>query len=308
MKTWLSLIGAAALTTAMVGASLAQGVVYETSFESADDPSGSNFTLGDLNGQNGWTVEEGVANVVSGPFTPADAARYVNQQENSIISRDLDGGDASRVIVRGWYRGQGSEELQPPPNDRPIAALLGFRRVSGQFFAIAAFDGLEDDYIEPMGGDDEPIVFNNETWHKIVLSLNYDTKTYDVSVNNIPHLQDIVFRDNTVEALSGFQSFSRTGSNIDLIGFYPSEGDYDENGTSDDDEMRAVGGDPLDPSQPDGYDWRAVADFNQDRCTNFADFVYLLDFWNLYPFAAQSNINFNDFVALLENWNTGAGC
>ena len=302
MNKWLSLLSASAITVGLAGGALAQDVAYETEFRAADDPSGFDFTPGDLDGQDDWTVEEGLANIVTGPFTPVAGTQYVNQQENSIIGRDVDGEDANRVIVRGWYRGQGSEELQPPPDDRPIAALLGFRRVSSGHFAIAAFDGNEDDYVEPTAGNDQPIIFANNRWHKIILSINYDTKTYDVSVNTMPHLQDVAFRDDTVEKLNGFQSFSRTGSNLDQIGFFPSDGDYDGDGISDDDEMRTPRGNPLDPDMPDGYDFRAMGDFNQDNVTNFQDFIFLLEHWAKYPWADQSAMGFPDFIALLENW------
>ena len=302
MKKWLSLLGAGAIAMALTGGAAAQDVAYETEFRSADDPSGFDFTLGDLDGQDDWTVEEGIANIVGGPFTPVAGTQYVKQEANSIIGRDVDGEDATRVIVRGWYRGEGSEELQPPPDDRPIAALLGFRKVNNNQFAIAAYDGNEEDYVEPTGGNGQPIVFSNDRWHKIILSINYETKTYDVSVNTMPHLQDVAFRDDDVEKLNGFQSFSRSGSGLDQIGFYPSDGDYDGDGVSDDDEMRTPRGNPLDPNRPDDYDFRAMGDLNQDGRTNFQDFVFLLELWGAYPWAGKSSIGFSDFVNILEHW------
>ena len=49
---------------------------------------------------------------------------------------------------------------------------------------------------------------------------------------------------------------------------------------------------------------RTLGDFNTDGCTDFQDFIYLLENWGEVVDGAP--IGFSDFVALLENW--GQGC
>src|SRR5690606_20472380 len=102
------------------------------------------------------------------------------------------------------------------------------------------------DYVEHI---DTP-VFSNTQWHKIIVSIDYSAKQFDVSVNNVPLLQNVNFRDTSVTALSGFQSYSEASSNVDRVGFFSSSGDADQDGVSDDAEMATPGADPLDPSLP----------------------------------------------------------
>jgi hypothetical protein len=234
------------LAATSFGTASAQTTIYQTDFESTADPSGTNFTLGNLNGKGSWVVEAGgTANVVNSPLTAPSGSNYVAMGSNTAISRTITNA-SSRVLMRGFYYGTGSTELQVPDAGTPMAAVLGFRTLSPSTFTIAAYDGVAGDYVEATGTP----AFSNTQWHKIVISLNYTTKRYDVSVNNQPLLQNVNFRDSSINQLSGFQSYSETSSNIDRIGFFASNGDFDGDGISDDDEMRMPGADPLDPALP----------------------------------------------------------
>ncbi len=56
-----------------------------------------------------------------------------------------------------------------------------------------------------------------------------------------------------------------------------------------------------------GVSGREVGDFNGDGCTDFADFVFLLENWATLALGEPA-IGFGDFLAMLENWGKGAGC
>lgn len=49
---------------------------------------------------------------------------------------------------------------------------------------------------------------------------------------------------------------------------------------------------------------RELGDFNSDGCTDFADFIFLLENWG--EDIDGEPMGFEDFLALLENW--GHGC
>ncbi|MDK2972315.1 MAG: hypothetical protein PWP23_2070 [Candidatus Sumerlaeota bacterium] len=234
------------LAAAAAGTASAQTAVYQTSFETSGDPSGTSFALGSLSGVGGWTVESGgTASVASSPLTAPDGSNYVALGANTSISRAVSSG-SGRVLLRGHYFGSGSSQLQVPDSTTPMAAVLGFRTLDASTFTVAAYDGVAGDYVEASGSP----AFSNSQWHKIIVSIDYTAKQFDVSVDNTPLLQNVNFRDSSVTALSGFQSYSEASSNVDRIGFFSSTGDADGDGVSDDVEMATPGADPLDPSLP----------------------------------------------------------
>ena len=52
--------------------------------------------------------------------------------------------------------------------------------------------------------------------------------------------------------------------------------------------------------------WRLRGDLNNDGCTDFADFLLLLENWG--QLWEGIVIDFSDFLALLENWGQGTNC
>lgn len=221
------------------GAAFAQTTFYSTSFE---DPT---FSLGDLDGQDGWLVDEGSASVVDGPLAAADGSQYVAQESNSVISRSVSANGANVVRFEGSYQGTGSDVLVVPDVDEPVAVLLGFRRVDDDTFTIAAYDGVAEDYVEP----DPAVNFPNDAWANIVAVIDYSAGTYNLSVNGSAYLSDVNFADSNASSLGGFKSLSASASNIDQIGFF-------EDGT---------------PGIP--------GDLNNDGCVDVQDFFELLDNW-----------------------------
>ena len=281
-----------------------QSVVYETDFESSGDPSGVSYSTGDLDGQDSWTVDTGSASVADSPLTAPSGSQYVEQGVSSSISRTVSD-NSSRILFRAWYYGEGSAQLQAPDAGSPVAAILGFRQEDASNFVIAAYDGTADAFVEPSPA----ILYSNTDWHKVIVSLNYTDGDYDIMVDDEPHSTANVFRDASVTDLNGFQSTTDTGSNIDRVGFFSSDGDYDGDGISDDDEMTMSGADPLDPAKPGMTDGRAVGDFNNSGCTDIQDFLILLDNWQMeWPGGGDPVMDVDDFLALLDNWQQGPSC
>jgi len=223
-----------------------QPVLYETSFESVGDPSGSSFNSGPLDGQNEWTVEQGNAVVSEGPFSAADGALFVTQDPQTRIRRSVPTGGGGRVLFRGFYRGPGSDSLPEVDPDSPEAMVLNFSRADNENFRLLVLSGESDLFSNPA---DDPL-FPNDQWHKIIVSLNFTTRRIDITVNNQPYFEGLSFRQGAAERINGFYAASDTGSNLDRIGFFPSDGDYDNDGFTDDQEMRTPGADPFDPGIP----------------------------------------------------------
>ncbi|MCC5878067.1 MAG: hypothetical protein JJU11_17755 [Candidatus Sumerlaeia bacterium] len=306
--------------------------------------SGEGYTAGvTLNGQLGWTVPSlpGADAIVSGAeITPGvrganSTNNYVQMEPNSSVSIEVSetGIPSDRIIIRGYYNGAGSETLEVPDMDQPVAALLGFRAIPDtDTFQVYAFDGPgndasgANDYIAP--ADSGPFPANE--WIKITINIRYaDTpnKTFDVSINDIPHLQDVIFFDQNVENLKGFKSFSQSTSRLDEIGIYASDGDFDGNGISDDEEMRTPGADPLNPDLPVIATPTptptptatptptptptpapfCMGDANGDGVVNLNDFIAVRDNFGVpNPEQGDANgdgvVNLDDFIAVRDNF------
>ncbi len=230
----------------LIAGTVNAAAVYETDFESSGDPSGVNYALSNLHGQDGWSVDAGTADVVDTPLAAGSGSNYVTLGSDTILSRGISSPGQTRILMRGYYYGGGSDTLEPPDDSQPMAAILGFRKIDSSTFAIAAFDGGATQFTEP----NPVIAFSSNAWHKIVISLDYTTKTFDVAVDDQPHLQDVAFRDNSLTQLNGLEIFNKDASNVDTLGFFASNGDYDNDGVPDDVELVTPGRDPLTPDNP----------------------------------------------------------
>lgn len=193
-----------------------------------------------LNNLNSWTVPQGaatVSNLRSGAVG-ASGAQHVNQTTNSIIRYENLSTGASSVLVRGKWYGAGSATLTLPNTQSPIAALIGFRALNASTFTIDAYNGTSDTFTGP------GTAFSNTVWHDIDLHIDYAAQTFDVRVDGSPYIQNVPFQSN-VTTLNGFESHAETSSNTDRLQFFASDGDYDNDGVSDDTEFATAGRDPF---------------------------------------------------------------
>ncbi len=296
-RTWMALTFAGVIAAGSVQAQL-----FETSFETGDG-----YSVGDLNTQDSWSVNAGTASVTNAgtPGPPADGgSQYVTQDASSEIERAVDGSGSDRVLFCGWYYGTGSQALAAP-GDTDVAVLLGFEAVDAGNFTVKYYDGSVFQGTTPVKS------FSNTAWHKVIVNIRYDTatnsKTYDVKVNGEPCFQVVDFVDDTVAQLNGFKSFSSSSASIDLLRFESSDGDFDGDGTPDDEEMTLSGRDPF--VADNVCQNRDVGDFDCSDCTDVNDFLILLDNWQgIYDELGPPAISANDFLNLLDNWQTGSNC
>lgn len=211
------------------------------------------YTVGNLAGQDTWTVDSGSASVTNSgaPSTnqPGGGAQFVTQADaTSQISRNVSGTGSSRVLFSGWYYGTGSAALAAPASTDDIAVLLGFQSINANNFGIRKYEGGDFDAPNP----DQS--FSNSAWHNVVVNIRYSSgnqKTYDVKVDGTPVFANVPFVDNTVAQLNGFRSFSSTSASIDLLRFESSSaGNFDGDGMTDDQEMTTAGRNPFVADDP----------------------------------------------------------
>lgn len=246
------------------------GPFYETNFAAEDDPSGFSFSIGNLDGQGaagdfpGWLVTEGEAFVVSGP--PSQSAdRHVEQAPDSTIRANR-ANPSGRILVRAFHRGSGVEGLAPPPPGTSAAGVIAFQDLGAGEYSIHAWDGKSSVFLAPPPAT----VLPAGEWNEVLMSFNYASgaRHFDVMANGEPLFEEVGFLDPGIETFAGFESSSHSGSSIDTVGFFASDGDYDGDGWPDDLEMRLTGGHPLDPDRTPG-------DINGNGDVNLLDAVLL---------------------------------
>lgn len=296
----LNTLGLGLLAATLVTAAQAQEdrLIYSTSFETSEG-----YTLGALP-QNSWAVEgANGASVVDTPLSAPDGSNYVLQNADTTVSRDIVDQDATQVIFRAHYYGEGSENLQPPARSARQAGdpalIIGFEKVDANNVSVSVYDNNTQNWLS------SGLNLANDQFHVITALLDYSTQKVYMSVNNqaIPAFQNIDF-SNPVSNINGFNSMTDTGLSFDGVIVMATDGDADNDGESDIDELTTNGADPLETLVP--YDWAAKADFDKNRCTDLNDFLTLLDNWQgTYD---TITVDLNVFLALLDNWQTGPGC
>lgn len=287
------LLLSAAAATALAFSAQAGAPLYETGFETNGDASGASYSLGVLDGQgavgsfSGWQVSPaGSASVVvsDGALSPHSGDNFVHQSAGSEITASL--ADASpRMLVRAWHNGAGATVPTNPTPGVDAAAVLAFEAVDGSTYTVNAWNGTSSQFETP-----SPAVnLANDSWHSILLGVNYGAKVYHLSVNGAPYLNTLGFFNNTVSQFNGFRASTTVGANIDTIGFFPSNGDYDGDGLSDDIEMTTTGGDPLNASVFPGF-----GDVNGDNFINLLD--ALLHFRVMSTLIPAGGLNVSDNI------------
>ncbi|MFH0792839.1 MAG: dockerin type I repeat-containing protein [bacterium] len=218
MRTWiirwglgLGIFGAFAFAGSGVSAAglavvnLGSPVVYQTGFESTDTPA---YSVGNLNGQDGWTVQSGTtAEVVTDPvFAGTQAVRL---SAGAMIDRAISGTGQSVVWLEGYFRGTGSASTPDDPATPAASAIIHFSQTNG----IQCLNGNGSG-----GGSfvDTGVAINSTTWYKISVKLNYTTQKWDCYVDGVKKQSVLGFRDN-VSQLNGYRNFSETISYLDSL-------------------------------------------------------------------------------------------
>lgn len=221
-------------------ATAANGPVYVTGFESLNDPSGVGYALASLGTQGGWKVNDGgAAFVVAGPEVAGAGTRFLKVAATSKVSHAAIT-DATHVVAKLKVLTAGTDTLSAPAAVDGYSVLLGLRQAPGNQLVMAGFDGGLQQFAEPAGGAPFPA----NQWNDYTVAINYQTKKYTVAVNGAVLLSDIPFRNQSIASLRNFAVSTQNGSALDAVGLYSSNGDYDNDGLTDVQDM-AIGTDPL---------------------------------------------------------------
>ncbi len=259
----LLLAGLLSVVTAAAAGPGTPGLLYLAGFETAGSPS---FVLGDLQGQGGWGVHSGQAEVVPSGFgggvqslraRGADVelgmaysanvvwVDFIVAGEGSDLQPMLPGGSASAVLVLSSQRG--------------VLALDGDGDGNGVFLAATKQGG---------GIGNAP--------RRVSLRIDYLDQRYDLWVDGFLRLAGLGFKDRAISSLGSFRWLSGNLGSMDdfsvsLLGLdrdgdsdglsdlgevklhatRPDQADTDQDGVSDGSEVHG-GSDPLSP----GEGWR----------------------------------------------------
>ena len=219
------------LMALVVGASFASPVLVEADFDSGS------YTVGDLDGQNGWQVVQGSGvQVQAGVVDEGDQA--VSLPTNSVIELDQTAPDENVVWTRASYRGPGTTAAADYPTSDPASAIVHFSAGDevapgvngpGIFFADGNADGSTPTWVAAP----DFTTINSDVFYEITIRQDYASQTYDVWINGMLEGSDLGFRDNVTE-LNGFRVYSGSTSYLDTFMLRRrSAGDLNEDGTND---------------------------------------------------------------------------
>ncbi|MEQ8821493.1 MAG: dockerin type I repeat-containing protein [Sumerlaeia bacterium] len=242
-------------------------VLYQTGFEQVDDPSGTAFQPGDLDGQGSWAVPDPSATIADSDGQAHRGAQYVSQLAASTVDLSLED-DADAIFIEAWHRGAGVETLEKPPASPSAAAVIGFRLTSPGFYTVAALDGTEAGN-EGASFVESPSIpeFSSTAWTRFLIRVDYANRTWDVQAAGETIGSGFGFRDADALRLRGFRSSTDVGADLDTFRIVETDGDYDDDGFSDAYEM-ANDSDPLDPATIPG-----LGDVNGDGYVNVVDAI-----------------------------------
>lgn len=212
-------------------------VIYETGFDAANDPSGTSFALGNLDGQGGWVAQ----NATVSDAQAQAGTQSVLMSADSSIEKSLSGN--GKIFIVGQYRGDGSAAENPTyPSTPPAACIVHFSQTNG--VQCLNGDGSGGGTFVPASGGQ---AVSSNAWTEVALHIVYDATTphWDCLLNGTPYETGLGFRDN-INALSGFKSLSGTESYFDSFRVLSSDGDGDGDGIGDQFEIDH-GSNPLDP-------------------------------------------------------------
>lgn len=233
------LTGAVAAFVFSASVVTASQVIYSNSFEKAEnaayDPNAS------VVGVDYWTLSSTAGSAVIATDNPAagKGTQFVRLSDQAVLNRSFpENGDGSigantgTVWVEGYFRGVGS-------NSTLAAADYGATDAS----AIVHFSAANG--IELLNGDGAgsgtavrtTVTTLEETaWYKITIRLNFDTKKWDVWINDnqTAAYKNLGFRNNTVTRLGGFKNLAQQRADFDGFRIVkPRVGDSNGDATND---------------------------------------------------------------------------
>ncbi|MCB2153611.1 dockerin type I repeat-containing protein [bacterium] len=223
----------AALLTAGLALPVLGGAaaVYETGFEASGDPSGTAFTVGDLDGQGGWAVLESTASIAADAGAH-QGGQYVVQDPASSIDFAMDGSGLDSIFIEAYHQGPGAAAPQLPPDDPAASAVIAFKSTGVDTYTISCLDG---DGTGNTGASyvDGGVNYQNDSWTRIVLRVDYTNEIWDCLVDGSTYLSNLGFRDSGVTQFNGFRSTTESGSFLDTFSIMVSTGDLDGDGFDD---------------------------------------------------------------------------
>lgn len=203
----------AAITLSATGGFAAKQLFF-TDFE--------NFTPGNINGVQGWTVEgaagTATAEVINDPAFAASGQQYVSLRNGAILDRSFteisDLANLDHVWVEGYFRGTGSDvtlaEADYPAID--ASAIVHFSSVNGIEFLNGARNSAQAG--TPVQSNITSLDPN--VWYKVSIRLDFTTSSWDVWVNNEKqNSSPLGFKSGNIDRLSGFKNLAQTQSAFD---------------------------------------------------------------------------------------------
>jgi hypothetical protein len=208
------------------------GLLYSTSFEAGENPP---FVLGDLQGQNNWTVIEGTA--VVGAGMAAHGSQAV-QAGPGLFQLNVQGVPPV-VWVDGFFRDPGGPEPMLPTNS--AGSVIVFSAAEG----LLALDG--DGHGHGIFVQILPAL-PTDRFLRVTLREDYGAQRYDVWIDGVQRRTGLGFKDNEVTALNVVQRRAATPGYLDdfSVSSWGLDSDSDGDGINDLDEVKFYGTDPLD--------------------------------------------------------------
>ena len=199
------------------------GLPWVTGFETNE-----NYAIGDLNGQNSWTVSEGSAAVQNTTvYSGEQAVRMGN------------GGSESASGIQHFYAANTGDVVW---TDMKVRLLPGhLAEMSNDMAGLSAVVAVNPDgHLAGYDGNGWVIATNGlryaySTWLHLTVKSDYDTAKWMLYKNGMPVLQDLGFADSTVKKLSrlaaaGSERFGTYIDDLEITENAPSHIDDDADG------------------------------------------------------------------------------
>lgn len=226
----LVLTGLLSVMTAAVAAPASPGLLYLTGFETAGSPS---FGLGDLQGQGGWDVHSGQAEVVQSGFGGG-------VQSLRARGADIELGMAysANVVWVDFVLAGGGSDLQPMLPEGAASAVLLLSPERG----ILALDG-DGEGNGVFLASTQRVSAIGDGPQRVSLRMDYQARRYDLWIDGVLRLAGLGFKDNAISSLESFRWLSGTLGAMDdfSVGLLGLDRDSDIDGLSDLDEVKFHG-------------------------------------------------------------------